>query len=184
MTTAIKLPFTFDTVALKSDLEKIEPHEWVNHFNQLYYEGRWSGVALRSVNGAATQLYLDPTMSKSYAGTPVLDRCGYFKEVLGTFKCSLESARLLKLDAGSRINEHRDFDLGFRYGVVRVHVPIQTSSDIEFFLNDERVVMDEGESWYLNLSLPHRVYNRGTTDRIHLVIDCVVNEWVKSLIEF
>lgn len=184
MTTALKLPFTFDTAALKSDLEKIEPHEWVNHFNQLYYEGRWSGVALRSVGGAASQLFLDPARPNSYADTPVLQRCGYFKEVLGTFKCSLESARLLKLDAGSRINEHTDFDLGAKYGAVRIHVPVLTHPDIEFFLNNERVLMNEGESWYLDLSLPHRVFNRGASDRVHLVIDCVVNEWIKSLIKF
>src|SRR5947209_20178414 len=116
MATALKLPFIFDSIALKADLEKIGPHEWVNHFNQQYHEGIWSGVALRSVNGTASQLYMDPTKSGSYAGTPILDRCDHFKEVLGTFECSLESVRLLKLGAGSRILEHRDFDLGFRYG--------------------------------------------------------------------
>jgi hypothetical protein len=42
--------------------------------------------------------------------------------------------------------------------------------------------MNEGEGWYLNLSLPHRVENNGTTDRVHLVIDYVVNEWMRSLI--
>ena len=31
---------------------------------------------------------------------------------------------------------------------------------------------------YLNLSRPHAVRNRGTTDRIHLVIDGVVNPWL------
>jgi hypothetical protein len=183
MTTALRLPFTFDPAVLKSDLAKVGAHEWVDHFNPQYYEGSWSGVALRSVNGTASQLYLDPTKSGSYADTPVLDGCGYFREVLGAFECPLESVRLLKLAAGSRIREHADFDLGFRYGVVRVHVPVQTNSDIEFFLDAERVVMNEGESWYLDLSRPHRVDNNGTTDRIHLVIDCVVNEWLRALIE-
>jgi hypothetical protein len=38
--------------------------------------------------------------------------------------------------------------------------------------------MKEGECWYLNFNLPHRVKNSGTADRIHLVIDCVVNDWL------
>jgi hypothetical protein len=181
MVSALRLPFTFDTVALKSDLQKIGSDEWIPHFNPQYYEGLWSGVALRSVNGTASQLFADPSKSKSYADTPVLDRCRYFKEVLGAFKCPLETVRLLKLDSGSRIREHTDFDLGHRYGVVRVHLPVQTNPAIEFFLDGERVLMNEGESWYLDLSLPHRVENNGETDRIHLVIDCVVNEWVKAL---
>jgi hypothetical protein len=183
MTAALKLPFTFDPLALKSDLEKIEPHEWVNHFNPSYYEGIWSGVALRSVNGAASQLYADPSKSDAYTDTQVLDRCCYFKQVLGAFKCSLETVRLLKLQSGSRIREHRDFDLGWRYGVVRVHLPVQTNPGIEFFLDGERVSMNEGESWYLDLALPHRVDNNGETDRVHLVMDCVVNEWIRALIQ-
>jgi hypothetical protein len=183
MVTAVKLPLTFDSSALKSDLAKIGSDEWVPHFNPQYYEGDWSGVALRSVSGTATQLYADPSKSDSYADTAVLERCCYLKEVMGAFECSLETVRLLKLGAGSRIREHRDFDLGCRYGVVRVHVPVQTSPEIEFFLNGERVLMKEGECWYLDLSLPHRVENTGTADRIHLVIDCVVNEWVRSLIK-
>jgi hypothetical protein len=41
--------------------------------------------------------------------------------------------------------------------------------------------MQEGECWYLNLSLPHRVVNQSSTDRVHLVIDCKVNAWVSAL---
>jgi hypothetical protein len=40
------------------------------------------------------------------------------------------------------------------------------------------VVMAPGEAWYLRLSDPHSVANRGTTDRVHLVIDCVVDAWL------
>ena len=41
----------------------------------------------------------------------------------------------------------------------------------------------EGEAWYLDLNLRHRVDNHSDTDRIHLVIDCVVNDWVRALFE-
>ena len=34
-----------------------------------------------------------------------------------------------------------------------------------------------------DLSLPHQVDNPGMTDRIHLVIDCIVNEWIEGLIK-
>jgi hypothetical protein len=55
---------------------------------------------------------------------------------------------------------------------------------MEFYLAGSRVVMGEGECWYLDLSQPHRLHNRGKTDRIHLVIDCVVNDWLRSIIPF
>ncbi len=183
MITALRLPFTFDAGALKAELRRIEAEEWEPHFNQQYYEGVWSGVALRSVGGAASQLFPDPSQAQFYADTPVLERLPYFKYVIETFKCSLESVRLLKLEAGSHILEHKDYDLGFLRGVIRVHIPVQTDPNIKFYLNGERVLMSEGESWYLDLSLPHRVDNDGTQDRIHLVLDCVVNDWVKALFE-
>jgi hypothetical protein len=42
--------------------------------------------------------------------------------------------------------------------------------------------MNEGTAWYLNVNHPHSVQNHGVTDRVHLVFDCVVNEWVHDLI--
>lgn len=183
MANALRLPYTFDPAALRAELAEAEAQGWAPHFNPQYYEGEWGGVALRSVGGAATQLYSDPAKPRPYADTPLLDRCRYFGEVLRTFECPLEAARLLRLRAGSRILEHTDFDLGIRYGVVRLHVPVVTNPDVEFILGGERVVMAAGECWYLDLSLPHRVENGGTTDRVHLVLDCVVNDWVKELIK-
>ena len=43
--------------------------------------------------------------------------------------------------------------------------------------------MPAGSSWYLRLSDPHSVANRGAADRVHLVIDAVVNDWVPALFE-
>jgi aspartyl/asparaginyl beta-hydroxylase (cupin superfamily) len=66
-------------------------------------------------------------------------------------------------------------------GELRVHVPVVTNLDVAFFLAGEQVIMQEGEAWYLNLNLPHRVENHSDIDRIHLVIDCVVDDWVREL---
>ena len=79
-------------------------------------------------------------------------------------------------------SEHSDFDLGEQLGEVRLHVPVVTNSKVEFYLAGKRVAMDAGECWYLDLSLPHRVQNRGASERVHLVLDCVLNEWLRDLI--
>jgi hypothetical protein len=42
--------------------------------------------------------------------------------------------------------------------------------------------MKEGECWYHNFNLPHRVANRGTADRVHLVLDCVLNDWLREVL--
>jgi hypothetical protein len=167
---------------LQADLARIMTDEYVPHFNTAYFEGDWSAVPLRSVGGSATGIYPDPTAKNEFADTPLLARCPCVREVLNALPCPHQAVRFLRLKAGSSIKEHRDHELGFEDGEVRLHIPVITNSGVEFVLNGVRVIMNEGECWYLNVNLPHRVANRGATDRIHLVIDCVVNDWLRELL--
>jgi hypothetical protein len=178
MLTSLKLPFALDPQRLKADLAQIQPNEWGDHFNKSIYEGDWSGIALRSVGGAPMKLYPDPTATAIFADTAILARCPYYQTVLATLRCPLTAVRLLRLSAGSSIRQHRDYRLGYEDGEVRLHIPVVTNPDVVFFLAGQRVSMQEGECWYLNVNLPHRVDNQSTTARIHLVIDCVVNDWL------
>lgn len=181
MHSCLKLPLTFDPQGLKADLNQISPDEWVPHFNDRYYEGEWSGVALRAVEGASKQLYSDPGKDEAFTDTPVLARCPSLQRALAAIECPVKSARLLKLGAGARILEHRDYNLSLDDGEVRLHVAITTSPLVDFYLNGERLVMNPGECWYINANLPHKVDNRSDSDRIHLVIDCKVDEWLRSV---
>ena len=97
------------------------------------------------------------------------------------FKCELQAVRLLKLNAGSSIKEHRDADLNYEKGEVRFHIPVITHSEVEFILDNERLYLKEGECWYMNFNLPHHINNKSSIDRIHLVIDAAVNDWVIDL---
>jgi ribosomal protein S18 acetylase RimI-like enzyme len=182
MPDAVKLPFQFEVARLQADLSCVTADEFVPHFNTAYYQGDWSAVPLRSVDGRTDQIYPDPTAKNSFADTPLLARCAYIREVLATLNCPLQAVRFLRLKAGSVIKEHRDHELGFEDGEIRLHIPVITNPEVEFVLNLVRVVMNEGECWYLNVNQPHHVANRGATDRIHLVIDCVVNDWMRDLL--
>jgi hypothetical protein len=182
MIASLKLPFSLDPRSLQSDLEQIGPDEWKAHFNKSYYEGHWGGIALRSMNGHARQLYSDPFFEKPYIDTPIMGRCDYIRSALTLFECPLRAVRFLKLSAGSTIKEHEDYTLGFEYHQLRVHVPVRTNTEVEFRLDGRRIDMQEGECWYLDLSLPHSVANRGPTERVHLVIDCDLNDWLRRMV--
>ena len=93
------------------------------------------------------------------------------------------SVRFLNLHAGAIIKEHIDEGLLFERHEVRLHFPVFTNPDVEFYIDGERVIMDLGDCWYMNAHLPHSVVNKGTTDRIHLVVDCKVNDWLTQIIE-
>ena len=180
MLTRGRLPLVFDAAALRQDLEQLPSDDWVAHFNTGYYDGDWSGVPLRAVAGRSAGLYSDPTATEPYDDTAVLDRCPGLRQAIAAFACELRSVRLLRLGPGAAIREHRDYGLGYELGEVRIHVPLTTNPDVEFRLDGERVQMAAGEVWYLDLSLPHAVTNRGASERVHLVIDCVVNPWLDA----
>ncbi len=173
---------TFDASRLQADLDRIVSDDFVPHFNTAYYTGDWSVVPLRSIGGQTRQIYPDPTAKTSWADTPLLERCPYVREVLAYFRCPMQSVRFMRLKAGSVIREHRDLALSFNDGEVRLHIPVRTNPDLDFRFAGQRVVMAEGECWYHDFTEPHSVANRGTTDRIHLVIDCVVNDWLRDLL--
>ena len=182
MHASFPLSVTFDPVRLQADLDAIVAADYVPHFNTRVYTGDWSVVPLRSIGGAANHIYPDPTKKDEFADTPLLARCPYVREVLAFFQCPQQSVRFLRLKAGSIIRTHRDYELGFEDGEVRLHIPVRTNPDLFFVLDGRRVIMREGEVWYNNLNLPHSVENRGSTDRIHLVVDCVVNDWLRDLL--
>jgi quercetin dioxygenase-like cupin family protein len=179
-----RLPFDFDSDALKTDLDALQPGDWTRHFNRDYYEGEWKGIALRSTSGRANQLYRAPNDDAPPLDTPLLARCPNLHAALERFECPLVTTRLLSLAPGSKIREHTDDFLGPEYGLVRLHVPITTDPRVNFHVGGERLHMGGGEVWYIDFSRPHRVENGGDDDRVHLVIDCRVNDWLLAMIPF
>ena len=180
----LQLPFLFDANKMQQETLQLGRQYWKLHFQVRHYNGEWSAIPLRSINGDVTNGFISPVEGASqYKDTVLLKDCPYITEVLGHFKCTLLSVRLLKLTAGTRIHEHKDSDLCVEEGLVRFHIPVITNAAIEFYLDKERMVLQEGECWYMNFNLPHSLYNGSDTDRIHLVIDAEVNDWVKDLFQ-
>lgn len=177
----LKLPFTFDACRMLQETEHISSGKWQQHYQKLHYEGEWSAIALRSVNGIADNIIISPVENAQYKDTVFLDECAYLKEVLQTFKCPLQAVRLLKLNAGAFIREHHDAELNFEKGEIRLHIPVVTHANVEFYLDKERIILGEGECWYMNFNLLHSVNNKSNINRVHLVIDAVVNDWVKEI---
>ena len=177
----VRLPLQFDASALAADVEGLGEEEWVPHFNSDIYTGDWSGVALRAPAGAHSALYPDPTATQ-FVDTPALERCPVVQEALSALRCPLTTVRLLRLGPGATIAEHRDHRLSARDGEARLHIPVLTNPDVEFVVGGRRVDLRAGECWYLDLTLPHRVANRGTSPRVHLVADCTVDTWLGDLL--
>lgn len=180
----LRLPLEFDPVRLASDLRGLSDIAWTSHFVSQNYDGDWSVIALRAPAGAThpIQMILSPPGQADFTDTPALAASPYFRQVLAAFACPLLAVRLMRLTPGSVIKEHHDHDLSFEQGTVRIHVPVVTNDDVDFRLNGDPCPMPAGSAWYLRLSDPHSVANRGATDRIHMVIDAAANGWLRSLL--
>ena len=178
---SIKFPIVFDTEKLKNDLSKIINKKWTDHYNTNDYTGKWTSVALMSKDGKSDSIYAFSNINDEIVNTEILDSCTYFKEVLEGFLFEKTAVRLLQLAVGAEIKPHSDHCLGYEDGSFRLHIPIITNPEVEFILDGKRLVMNEGECWYIDANFEHSVANRGKQDRIHLVIDGIRNDWTDDL---
>ncbi|HTX55563.1 MAG TPA: aspartyl/asparaginyl beta-hydroxylase domain-containing protein [Candidatus Acidoferrales bacterium] len=176
----VRLPIAFDARALLDDAQALPPEAWEPHFNRALYRNDWSGVALRSNGGAG--LYPNPHAGQAFVDTRWLERCPAVRMALARFACRTTAVRFLRVGSDSEIFEHRDYDLTADGGEARLHVCVQTSDAVTFFLDGAPVVMEPGSCWYLDVSRPHRVINAGATARVHLVVDCVLDDWLREAI--
>ena len=177
-----KLQLPFDLNAMQSELS-LAGKQWKLHFNTYHYSGSWTVLPLRSPGGNDDNIIPDLMGANTeYRDTGYMTNFPSAKKLLTGLRCQVLAARFLNLQAGAVIKQHRDHELAFEKGEARLHFPVITNPDVEFYCEDDRVILNEGECWYLNANLPHRVSNNGSADRIHLVVDCKVNDWLKDIV--
>ncbi|HYK44135.1 MAG TPA: aspartyl/asparaginyl beta-hydroxylase domain-containing protein [Parafilimonas sp.] len=176
----LNLRTDFDSLQIETR-ELIHSNAWLPHVNKKHYTGEWQVLALRSAGGNLKHIVADQMNETAFIDTALMDQLPSVKKFTANLECPVMSVRLLNLKSGAIIKPHRDFDLCFEKGEARIHLPIFTNEAVEFILDEERLLMKEGECWYINANLSHSVANYGRTDRLHLVIDCTVNEWLKNI---
>lgn len=182
-----KLPCTVHLSALQAEVEFLQHHllpiaTWVDHVNKNDYVGRWDVLPLRCQR---QHLNAHPLLQgfaiaggDHWENLPVLDQCPVLAAIFKQLQCPIKSARLMRLKACSEIKPHRDHQLSIEFGEARLHLPIHTSPAVSFVVDNHIIPMRAGELWYFNADQMHEVHNRGAEDRIHLVIDCVADEWL------
>src|SRR5688572_25071476 len=164
-------PFSVPVETFQREVECIG-QEWKPHFNTVQYEGNWTVISLRSPGGTSERIVPDEMGEACYMDTPLMNECPAISHWIQQLPCEVMSVRLLNLQSRAFIKEHRDYELSFEQGEARLHLPVFTNKDVWFHIDNVPLQMQEGECWYMNANLPHRVVNNGNSARIHLVIDC------------
>src|ERR1700756_3257568 len=176
-----KLALTYDVKMMQEQLNASHG-EWQPIFKTYHYTGEWDVFPLRPPGGRHDNPVPDLTGEDAFGDTIYMDVFPSVKKLLSGMECPIMAARFLNLKAGAVIKEHRDHQLELEQGEARLHFPVITNPEVEFYCEGERIFLNEGECWYLNANLPHRVSNNGDADRIHLVVDCKVNDWLQNMI--
>lgn len=91
-------------------------------------------------------------------------------EVLGLNKYIVQRYLFAKLPAGKQIYKHKDSFEVFKYSH-RIHVPIITSEDCLFTVDDQTMSIQKGKATEINNLTWHSVENKSNIDRIHLIFD-------------
>lgn len=166
---AIKLPFHFDIEAIRKDIEKLKESGYYQLDNPYLVPGSLVGFHLIEPILVNDLPVFCP--NEHLADSPAL------LAVYNTFESDKETYRIHSLRAGFTIKKHRDIARNFENNIIRIHVPVISDDEIYIYLDDERVKMEPGECWYMDLDLHHEIFNKSDKDRVNLVMDCVRNEW-------
>ncbi len=175
---AIQFDFHFDHEKIHQELKAI-----ANSFSAIH--------SIRIENGNLNGIHLitpRPNGEKdengfSFDHSPELAQSPYLQSILNTFPCDKFIFRVHNLKAKGKINLHRDTDRGLLHNIVRIHIPVTTNPEVYFYVNGERIIMQNGECWFADISQLHEVENRSETDRLQLLIDCDMNDWWKAVLK-
>jgi hypothetical protein len=179
MDEAVRLPPDHDAALLEEDLARAIAFEALPQPGP-YHDGSWRGISLHAQGGR-----MDPGAGgfgcEPFQPTPVLAATPMFQKVLDALPAPKQAVRLLSLPPGAVIGRHFDAGVSFRYGLLRLHVPIRTHPDVRFLIGEVRCDWKPGELWYGNFNLPHEVKNESQVTRWHLVADVLITEPMLAL---
>ena len=83
----------------------------------------------------------------------------------------VQQAMLTRLKSGTVIPSHRDKG-PLTAKTHRIHVPVTTNNECVFTVGDESKRLEVGQIWIIdNVGRYHSVENKGSSHRVHLIVD-------------
>ncbi len=181
--------------------EKHVDEMWQDHYSAYNKRRSWHAVSLRSFGGQPWAIEKPAEMSRRWkqehpeltaapcVDTPLLPELPNAAAWLNALPTETERVRLMRLTPGGELSRHADItdrNAGLTDGrIARMHWPISSDPLVTFDtwdLSNTRTTthMSPGSWWYLDVRKPHAAHNRSSRSRVHLVVDLVVNGWVRD----
>jgi hypothetical protein len=170
----IKLPIRFDAETLEQEVGALPVAAWVPHPSG--FVGN-EAVRLISVAGQPTDDFEGPM-----GPTENLALLPYVQQVMAELDGVWSRSRLMGLAPGAEVPVHVDAHYHWRTHF-RIHIPVITDTKVLFSCGGETVHMAAGECWLFDSFRAHRVENGWTERRVHLVLDTVMTDSLRRLVD-
>lgn len=174
-----RLALRFEVEPLLSDLQRLREHEWLAP-QVISGDGLrpgidvdWRKLPLRTIGGAPDRSDPGGPSLEEFADTPWLARAPQFAALLARIPAPLRCVRLQSLGPGAASPLHNDSKYALPWGIVRLHVPLITTSGAVLEIDGATHRWPAGECWYADFTRPHLIRNTDPVTRIHLVIDAL-----------
>ncbi len=104
----------------------------------------------------------------------ILQKCPAIRQFLDSIPGKKLSCRISIMEKGTEIHPHRDYFRSLEFGVIRLHLPIQTDPKIFFQIENRKYHLNKGRLHYVNISKIHQLINPIKKNRIHIIVDLEV----------
>ena len=94
---------------------------------------------------------------------------GYLLDIKNSLPFNTYSYRIVCHKPGMKLAMHQDIN-----DAIRMHIPLYTNELSTWTIESQEYHMQVGQIYLVNSTLPHGVYNKGTTDRIHIYCKAIV----------
>jgi hypothetical protein len=144
-----------------------------------YQSGGWFVAPLTNSQGSSDQIKLD---GGEPVPTPLLEQFPSVERFMTESELDFRLVRLARIEPGAFMHEHND-NVGIAEDRLRLHIPITTNPDAVLNFDHSNVHLGEGFAWKLDHErVAHAASNFGEESRVHLILDCRMNEALRELV--
>lgn len=144
-----------------------------------YQSGGWLTAFLMNPSGRSNESTIIDGVARA---TPLLRQFPVTARFIQSLGLEIMCVRLANMKPNACLFEHVDYRELSKRPRLRLHIPIVTNLHAELILSESAVHMCGGMIWMLDPQHRHAALNGGLTDRIHLLIDCYVNDKLTELL--
>jgi hypothetical protein len=162
--------------SFKEKVQALTKEEWNEFKGKKFFKSQpeSESIIIKAVQDSTSPVYKDADVNNEYFQNLLskeLDEI-YKKidEVVQEKDHVALRVQLVKLPARKNVLPHIDAGHIFRV-TRRIHLPIITNQNVDFFIELEKVPMEEGRLIEINNQAIHCVFNQSDLDRVHLIID-------------